>query len=121
MITLSACLFSSLHGICIESAHFQDRRFCIASGCLRYRVSLLVFFGGFFLLSYVRGRVRERFFGAELYRLSWCGCAMPGEYVTVFFLCLLSSLCQYGGARGGFLDTLSTCVDPVFFSDVELC
>ena len=79
---------------------------------------------GIFLLFYVRGRVHERFFCAEVFCLSWSGCALPDEHVTGFF-CLLSSLwkqlkSQYGGARVGFFDTFSTCMDPVF-SDVEFC
>ena len=95
-----------------------------ASGCLRYRVSLLVFWG-FFLLFYVRGRVHERFFCAEVFCLSWGGCALPDEYVTGFF-CLLSSLwkqlkSQYGGARVGYFDTFSTCMDPGFFLTSIFC
>ena len=51
---------------------------------------------------------------AEVFCLSWSGCEM-----TVFF-CLLSSWwkqlkSQYGGARVGYFDTFSTCMDPVFF------
>ena len=126
MITLSACLFSSLH--CIW------RLLLLVSLCglknmgsvFRVHTSRWVFecgIGGFacqrvfaiqsqstgvlgiFLLFYVRGRVHERFF-------------CPDECVTGFFL--LSSLwkrlkSQYGEARVGYFDTFSTCMDPVFF------
>ena len=55
----------------------------------------------------------------EEYMSDFC---CPDEYVTVFF-CLLSSLwkqlkSRYGGARVGYFDTFSTCMDPVF-SGVE--
>ena len=79
---LGVSVWPEEYGICIESTHFSlglrvwDRRFLHASGCLRYRVSLLVFWV-FFYCSTCEVEYMSDFFVCS-------ALAVPGDFWSTF-------------------------------------